>query len=169
MKLVPYEATFEAILLRQIAVFFGFHHTLIEGTSAENRSAAPDDDIQSTLAEWQVAPNSLFVIIEHGIAVGFIHINYRGPIVAWIEDVFVDIEHRGKGLASSAIAAVEGIVKNVPGYSAVCMDVSPRNTDAMRLYHKLGYTDWSLITLRKELYESRRDRSVRLLDLDFKY
>ena len=169
MKLVPYEAAFETIVLRQITEFFCFHHTLIERTTAENGAITPNDDSHSTLAEWQASPNALFVIIDNDIAVGFIRINYRGPNVAWIEDVFVDVEHRGKGLASSAIATVEDIVKSVPGYTAICLDVSPRNTNAMRLYHKLGYTDLSLVTVRKELYNCERGQSVRLLDLNFKY
>ena len=171
MKLIPYEASFDTIILGQIAEFFGFHQTLTAATSSESCLAASDDTDTSrlTLAEWQAPPNALFVIIEADIAVGFVRINYRGGNVAWIEDIFVDSAHRGKGIAPSAIAAAEDIVQNVPGYTAICMDVSPRNAHAIRLYHKLGYTDLSLVTLRKEFSESTRDRPVHLLDLDFKY
>jgi RimJ/RimL family protein N-acetyltransferase len=169
VKLVPYDASHEIVILRQIAEFFGFHHTLIEKTPSDNCHTTLNYDSRPTLMEWLVPPNALFVIVEADVAVGFIRINYRGPNVAWIEDVFVDIEHRGKGLASSAISAVEDIVKNVPGYTAICLDVSPRNTNAMRLYHKLGFTDLSLITVRKEFADSKRGESVHLLGLDFKY
>jgi len=78
--------------------------------------------------------------------------------------------HRGCGIATFAIAAVETIVMNKPGYTTVCLDVSPRNDNALRLYHKLGYTDLSLITIRKEFGDSKRDKPIKLLiDLDFKY
>ena len=169
MKLIPYEAAFETVMLGQITEFFGFHQSLTDKISTNNDLVTQCEDNCSTLMEWHAPPNALFVIIEDGIAVGFIRINYRGPNVAWIEDIFINVKHRGKGLASSAIAAVEDIVKNVPGYTAICLDVSPRNTNAMRLYHKLGYTDLNLITMRKEFGESKRDRSVNLLDLYFKY
>lgn len=39
----------------------------------------------------------------------------------------------------------------------------------MRLYHKLVYTNLSLITVRKEFSHSKRGASVKLLGLDFKY
>lgn len=58
---------------------------------------------------------------------------------------------------------------DTPGYTAVCLDVSPRNTDALKLYHKLGYVDLSLVTIRKELKGSKRDRPIHLFDLDFNY
>jgi Acetyltransferases len=168
MKLISYEASFESTMLNQIAAFFGFHHNLTEKLLQESLLAV-SDDIHSTLEEWQIHPNQLFVITENNIAVGFIRINFRGDKVAWIEDVFVDTDYRGKGLASSAISAVESIVKNTPGYTAVCLDVSPRNINALHLYHKLGYTDLSLITMRKEFGESKRNLSVKLFDLDFNY
>jgi len=81
----------------------------------------------------------------------------------------VDESRRGNGIATYAIKAVENIIKAVPGYTAVCLDVSPRNSEALRLYHKLGYTDLSLITIRKELGPSKRDRPISLLDLEFYY
>ena len=169
MHLVPYTASFESAMLPRIAAFFGFHHALMEQAPVESHPVMPDDGTRQTLAEWLALPNRLFVITEDDVPVGFIRINHRGPNVAWIEDVFVDEAHRGKGIASAAIAAVEGIVRNTPGCTAVCMDVSPHNVHAMRLYHKLGYTDLSLITLRKELADSKRNNDIDLLGMTFKY
>lgn len=77
--------------------------------------------------------------------------------------------HRGLGIASSAIKAAENVIKNTPGYNAVCLEVSPRNENALKLYHKLGYTDLSLITVRKEFGDSKRDKPISLLGLRFKY
>jgi RimJ/RimL family protein N-acetyltransferase len=169
LKLVPYDVSFEAVTLNRISEFFGFHYALVQKTDLENERLAASDDNFTTLAEWQIHPNSLFVIVCDDVSVGFIRINYRGPNVAWIEDIFIDTPFRGRGIASSAIAAVETIIMNTPGYTAVCLDVSPRNKTALRLYHKLGYVDLSLITLRKEFESSKRDRPIRLLDLDFKF
>jgi ribosomal protein S18 acetylase RimI-like enzyme len=170
VKLVPYNDSFETATLNRISEFFGFHHALVPMTDLEiSRINTPDDDGIVTLAEWQNHPSALFVVLCGDISVGFIRINYRGPNVAWIEDVFVDAEHRGRGIASTAITAVETIVMNTPGYTAVCLDVSLRNETALRLYHKLGYVDLSLITVRKELGDSKRDKPIKLLDLDFNF
>ena len=72
-----------------------------------------------TLAEWVTHPNALFVIVCDDISVGFIRINYRGPNAVWIEDIFIDTVHRGRGMASAAIAAVEALMMDTPGYTAV--------------------------------------------------
>lgn len=169
VKLVPYDTSFEAITLYRISDFFGFHGALVQKTDLESERLAVTDESLATLAEWQIPPNALFVIVCEDVSVGFIRINSRGPNVAWIEDVFVDAAFRGRGIASSAIAAVETIIMNTPGYTAVCLDVSPRNEAALRLYHKLGYVDLSLLTLRKEFDSSKRDRQIRILGLDFKF
>jgi len=170
VTLVPYDALFEAATLNRISEFFGFHHALVPMTDLEiSRINTPDNDSLVTLAEWRTHPSALFVILSDDASVGFIRINYRGPNVAWIEDVFVDKEQRGRGIASAAIAAVETIIMNTPGYTAVCLDVSLRNEAALRLYHKLGYVDLSLITVRKEFAESKRDRPIKLLNFDFNF
>ena len=169
MKLVPYENSYEAVVLRQMSEFFGYHHALVPKTSLESNLVTPDDDTIATLKKWQIQPNALYVIVEEDTHVGFIRICFRGENVAWIEDIFVDADHRGRGIASSAITAAEENIKNTPGYTAVCLEVSLRNTNAFYLYHKLGYTDLSLITVRKEFSESKRDEAVKIFGLDFNY
>ena len=170
IKLVPYNPSFESVTLSRISKFFGFHHSLVPPTTEEMcHPITSDDDSRSTLDEWLIEPNALFIILNNDVSVGFIRINYRGSNVAWIEDVFVDTNHRRHGIASAAIAAVESIIMNTPGYTAVCLDVSPRNENALHLYHKLGYIDLSLITVRKEFADSKRDKPVRILGLDFNY
>lgn len=164
IELIPYDASFEAIILGYIAAFFGFHQALVSA-----KASTPDDDSRLTLAEWQVYPSALFVIVSGNDPAGFIRISYRGPSVAWIEDVYVDPAYRGRGIASSAIACAEDIIRSTPGYTAVCMDVAPRNERALRLYRNLGYVDLSLITVRKEFGERKRDKPVRFLGMDFNY
>lgn len=169
VKLLPYDSSYEAVTLVRISEFFGFHCALVPNTAGNTIHVADNDVSRTTLCEWQEEPNALFVIICHNSSVGFIRINFRGSNVAWIEDIFVDAEQRRRGIASAAIAAVETVIMNTPGYTAVCLHVSPRNDNALRLYQKLGYTDLSLITLRKEFNDSKRDNPIRLFNLDFKY
>ena len=170
IKLIPYSSIYEEQTIPRIFQFFEFHQSLMtECQSTDDNHNAQDEESRRTLSEWLVHPNALFVLIDGDSSIGFIRICYRGSNVAWIEDIFVDADRRGQGIATSAIREVERIIADTPGYSAVCMDVSPHNSDALKLYHKLGYVDISLITIRKELGEIKRNKRIRIFGLDFNY
>ncbi len=119
--------------------------------------------------EWLEPSHELYMIEHEEKTVGFLHIAYKGSNVAWIEDVFVDEIFRNKGIATEAIKSAEEIIKSKPEYTAICFDVVPRNEAALRLYYKLGYDNLSMITVRKELYENKRDKKEILLGFEFNY
>ena len=168
IELIPYSSIYEKDTLRRISEFFDFHHALTYGDDQDIEKANQQKvDIRDTLIDWVTHPSALYVIMERDVSVGFVRICYRGPNVAWIEDIFVDVVRRGNGVATEAIHAVENVVKSVQGYTAICIDVSPRNANALRLYHKLGYTDLSLITIRKEFGESERSEPMDLCGFNF--
>lgn len=169
-KLAPYTAIDEKDTLRRIQEFDDFHYSLIYGSAPRTETADQRErESQKTLAAWLAPPNALLVILEDEISVGLILVCYEDKQVARIEDVFVDCEHRGKGLASFAIKEVEKIIKEKSECMAICLEVSLRNLNAVKLYHKLGYTDLGLITMRKQLGESKRDQPIDILGLEFKY
>ncbi len=163
--LIPYQAGYADQTLSRICKFFGYHLSLFSADVDAQKIEAENKD---TLDDWVKEPNRLFVIMEDEMDVGFLRLRFRGDIAAWIEDIYVDEELRGRGIASRSINEAERIVRDVPGYEAVCIDVVPRNADALRLYHKLGYLDLSIITLRKELYAPKRDQPVNLLGMEFR-
>lgn len=170
IALLPYAPPFEDGTLRRISEFFGFHQSLLSKEGAPPAfDAAASDEARETLAGWLTPPSRLYVITKGEQAVGFVRIHFRGPSVAWIEDVFVDAGHRGQGIATQAIAMVEDMLRGEPECQAICFDVVPRNADALRLYHKLGYRDLSIVTLRKELGQSKRDIPVELFGMEFHY
>lgn len=168
IRLLKYSEDFEAETLRRIAEFFNFHQAFVKEITEEEKEKSLSEAAK-TLQDWQCGDNELYVILQNEESVGFLRLNYRGPIVAWIEDIFVDEDKRGQGIATEAISAAEDIVRSRTGYEALCLDVVPRNVAALQLYHKLGFTDLSMITLRKELKESKRDRPLELLGLEFQY
>lgn len=167
VTLVPFSAGDLPVAIPWVADFYEFHQSLVLApaalTEAERQSAA------RTLSEWQAEGHALYIIRAGTTPVGFLHIAFRGPIVAWLEDIYVAPPHRGQGLAAAAIAQAEAIIRNIPQYTAICIDVVPRNAAALRLYHRLGYTSLSMITLRKELGENPRDRAIQLLGHNFTY
>ncbi len=78
---------------------------------------------------------------------GFIRTHNTSPTVCWIDDIYVDVPHRSRGIASEAIRQVEESLR-AAGNLSFCMEVIPDNLPAMRLYHRLGYDRLSLITMR---------------------
>ena len=107
IRLLKYSEDFEAETLRRIAEFFGFHQTLIKEITEEERKKVSSEAAE-TLQDWQRGDNELYVILQNEETVGFLRLNYRGPIVAWIEDIFVDEDRRGQGIATAAISAAGG-------------------------------------------------------------
>ena len=169
INLIKYEPKYQEETLIKMADFFGFHRELYDKSLGGSDFTVSEDTIK-TLERWISADNALYIIILETVSAGFIHIGYRGENVAWIEDIYVDKKFRGKGIASQAIKQAEEIIAQNENYTAVCIDVLPRNIDALKLYHRLGYTDLSILTLRKEFRESKRgDRDINLLGFDFKY
>ncbi|HOP12248.1 MAG TPA: GNAT family N-acetyltransferase [Oscillospiraceae bacterium] len=167
ISLAEYHSRFREETIERIVRFFGFHCELRGKNSTvteKNYTAA-----SQTLCDWISDGHELYVIEFNGRSVGFLHIGYRGGNVAWIEDIFVDEIMRRKGIATETIKIAEELIKSKPDYTAICLDVVPRNIAALRLYHKLGYDCLGLITVRKELCEHNRDQTEKVFGLEFKY
>ena len=156
IALKAYDGEHEEIILRYIASFFHTHHSKIDDAQA-----------RGTLANWTDEDHEFFYIIGDGRPVGFLHLHMRGPVVCWIEDIFVDENLRKQGIASKAIGLVEEIMKkrNIEG---ICMDVVPDNIPALRLYHRLGYDRLSIVTVRKDFQPFETERTEQINGLEFR-
>ena len=75
----PYDGTSEKTMLRSISAFFHVHHSKINEAQA-----------RENLASWTKEEHELYDILGDGIPVGFVHLNWRGATVCWIEDIFVE-------------------------------------------------------------------------------
>lgn len=153
--------------ITRIADLFDFHKNLHQ--QLNTASEVDTNQAEETLIDWLNENNELYLIVKDEKTVGFVRIGYRGDNVAWIEDIYVDEKYRNKGIGTEAIKLSENIIKAKPGYTAICFDVVPRNINALKLYHKLGYDSLSILTVRKELYDNKNDRQISFLELDFKY
>lgn len=151
--------------VERIIDFYGFHvGLLVEEVLVDENDY---EEAVRVLKEWTSPPHELYIIKAFQKTVGFIHICFRGDAVVWIEDIYVDQDMRNKGIATGAIGECELILKEQKGAKAVCMDVVTRNKEALQLYHKLGYNNLSLVTVRKEFYENKRNIKEKILGLDF--
>ena len=113
------------------------------------------------LSRWTEGEYRLYVVRRGGQAVGFLRAHSSSPSVCWIDDLFVDAPFRGQGIASAAIARFEEAAAR-QGSRSFCMEVVPDNLPALRLYHRLGYTRLSLVTVRKDLdgFETARVETI---------
>jgi len=157
VALRPYTHADKPAMLRRAAAFFG------------RMDGGRDRLTRETLREWRKKPNELYLIARGGADVGFLCLGFRGSNVAWINYLYVDEAFRRQGVATAAIAAAEGIVRSRKGYDALCMDVDPRNGNALRLYHSLGYDTLSILTVRKNFGGGAKEESTDILGFDFQY
>lgn len=111
--LKPYDSTSEKTMIHSIIAFFRVHHSQISDTAA-----------RENLAVWTKEDHELYDILGDGVPVGFLHLNWRGSTVCWIEDIFVEEGLRRQGIASKAIGLVEEVLQK-RGVEGICMDVIP--------------------------------------------
>ena len=160
-----YNDEYKEDMVMCIVNFFGFHVGLSLGNTSDNMDT---NEAEQNLKVWTTKDNQLYMIMYENDFVGFLRIGYRGGNVAWIEDVFVKEEFRNRGIATESIQQAEEIIKATPPYNAICFDVVPRNRDAIKLYHKLGYQTLSLITVRKDLVPKESSDTQTINGLEFK-
>lgn len=156
IKLNRYDSTSEKTMLRSIIAFFRVHHSQVNDTEA-----------REVLADWTKEDHELYDILGDGMPVGFVHLNWRGAAVCWIEDIFVEEGLRRQGIASKAIGLVEDVLQK-RGVEGICMDVIPDNIPALRLYHHLGYDRLSIVTVRKDMQPFATERREQIGGMDFR-
>lgn len=155
ITLKPYTSEYESILAKYVISFWNVHHSNVSLQEAKE-----------SLSDWTKDDHKLFTILLDDTAVGFIRTHNTSKTVCWIDDIYVDTPHRGKGIATEAIRQVESSLR-AEGSRSFCMEVVPDNLPAMRLYHRLGYDRLSLITMRKddEPFETERMETIARLPL----
>lgn len=167
VELISYSPEYQEETVARIDNFVQEHVRLFNSRSNLKQRLTQSIDI---LTEWTAAGRKLYVIMKDDKAVGFLHINFRVKGNAWIEDIYVDPEHRELGVATLAIRRAEAMVRESGEYDAICMEVVPRNAAAVRLYQKLGYNKISRITISKPLTPAAQAdlRNEEFLGMDFK-
>ena len=70
--------------------------------------------------------------------------------IDWLEDIFVREEYRGQGIGSQAIEWIWEYIRK-QGFETLYLEVVPANIEALRLYHKLGFTNLNTLTLNRSI------------------
>ena len=158
VALIPFAPDHADTLVKFIVSFWRTHHSTVS-----------DDDAKNMLTDWRKDDHRLFTITSRQQIVGFLRTHNSSPTVCWIDDIYVDLPHRGQGIAGRAITLLESALC-AEGCTSFCMEVIPDNIPAMHLYHRLGYDRLSLITMRKDLepFEAARTETIAGLPLRVK-
>ena len=144
IEIRPYDGSREAEMLRDIAAFWTTHYLTVTP-----EQAAED------LCAWTAEGHELYVILADGEEAGFLHMGSRGGGCDWLEDVFVREELRGRGIGGRAIELAWEMLRE-KGLETMYLEVVPANEAAIRLYHKLGFTNLNTLTLNRSVKEKRQ-------------
>ena len=143
VELAPCGSACEQELLSDIAAFWRTHH-----------AAASPESVREDLALWTGEGHELYVILEGGEPVGFLHLGSRGGECDWLEDIFVREDRRGRGIGSRAVELAWALLEQ-RGLETMYLEVVPSNVGALRLYHRLGFCNLNTLTLNRSKKEKQ--------------
>ena len=124
-----------------------------------------DEESRETLKQWKIKGTVYNVYFEDSV-VGFFYIRFGGQDVAWLEDLFIIEEFRGKGVGKSAFIMLDELMKE-KGVKAMFVDVIPRNASAIGFYVDCGFDHLNMIQLRKN-YDERLNKADEIEVLGYK-
>lgn len=156
VELKPYEDAYEADMLADITAFWETHHNVITLEQAKG-----------DLKAWTEAGHELYTILSDGEVAGFLHMGNRGGGCNWLEDVFVREGFRGQGVGSAAIETAWMRLRE-EDQETMYLEVVPANEGAIKLYHRLGFTNLNTLTLNRSVKEKRQLGTQDIGGLEFK-
>ena len=95
-----------------------------------------------------------YFIVADGQNAGYCLLSYTysneaGGINAWIEEIYLKQEFRGKGLGKRVLSELEKLI--LPETVRIRLELTPVNISAMKLYEKCGYEKLDYLQMVKEL------------------
>lgn len=142
---------------------------LIQGFWKAHNDMEPSiEDSRADYREWTQRGHCFYLVQVDEVYAGFAHLASRGVDIDWLEDLFILPDFQGRGIGSRVIQLLEERVKQYS--TSLYLEVSARNLDALRLYHRLGYDCMNTVTIRKDFEPEQLDtiREEQLNDLPFK-
>lgn len=150
--------------IKMITEFMNYHRQL---TNASKEYWQTDEQSVETLEDWLENGTVYNVFLDHE-PVGFLYVRFGGQNVAWLEDIFIREEYRGKGIGRFVMEKLDDLMvqKNVV---SLFVDVIPRKTSALNFYWECGFDHLNIIQLRKNYDEKLdKDEEIELLGFTFK-
>ena len=109
--------------------------------SAAVEAPVPPSHYETTFRELMRADDYLkcYIFEEDGVPCGFVLLSKTfsqeaGGVSVTIEEIYIDEEYRGRGLATDFFAHLKG-----QGYARLRIEVEDDNEGAKRLYERMGF------------------------------
>ena len=117
---------------------------------AKSRDLDPEAALAQSAGEFaQLLPDGLAstdmhlwtaVLEDEAVGMGWIELRQRASgVSAWIYDISLDADHRGRGLGRRLLDALHAAARDL-GATSMALNVFGDNTAAIRLYETSGYT-----------------------------
>ena len=116
---------------------------------ATSRDLDPESAMAQSAGEFaQLLPDGLAstdmhlwtaVVDEEPVGMAWIELRQRASgVSAWVYDISVDADHRGRGLGRGLLDALHAAARDL-GATSMALNVFGDNTTAIRLYETSGY------------------------------
>jgi ribosomal protein S18 acetylase RimI-like enzyme len=113
----------------------------------ERAASLAEDQTSALLPDGKSTPGMFIVMadVEEIGPVGYAWLALQGPEVssAWIYDIAIDEEHRGKGYGRALLNGLEQVARE-HGLESIALNVFAGNDYARRLYERAGYKPTSI-------------------------
>jgi GNAT superfamily N-acetyltransferase len=125
----------------------------------ENEKLPFNENIDFDVLKHFLADESLgkaYVVQQEDEMIGYIiltlgySLEYRGRD-AFIDEFYICPTHRGKGIGTQILAFAEDACREL-GVRALHLEVDFENSDAQRLYHRVGYQRHNRFLMTKHYY-----------------
>lgn len=123
------------------------------GLIAKNTTQEEADAIvrKSIPNGFETPGHYFFYVYDKNVRVGkiWVEIRKRGEMEAYLWDIYIDVEYRGKGYGKESMKVMENFARD-KGAVKISLNVFGYNKIARSLYDKVGYID-AAITMTKVL------------------
>ena len=135
-----------------LPLIVAFSSALNAHESISITDAALDAGLRELLADPRLG--TVFVIDDGGVAAGYALCAYSfdlefGGLEAWLTELFIADDARGRGLGSAAIRQLE-VELRARGVKALHLQVRPENP-AVALYERLGFSRVPRLVMTRRL------------------
>jgi len=166
MYFIKYDEDYRQVMIQMIMNFFNEHRDM---TRSRPEFYIDHQEAGESLEHW-LAQSDLYLTMDQDQVIGFLRLRFGGDRAAWLEDLYVRKDQRGKGYGSQSMTLIDDLMTQ-ENVLAMFVDVIPSNPAAIRLYVKYGFDHLNMIQLRKNYDKTLNKKDqVSLLGFDlYKY
>jgi GNAT superfamily N-acetyltransferase len=159
VSLVPMKEAHRSRLVPMVTEFLNIRQRM---TSPE-RFLQTDEMSQKCLDDWSGPGKEVHCICCDGHLGGFLVLRFGEQRAAWLEQLYVAPEFRGRSAGRRALELLDRIMEN-RGILTIFVDVIPRNEEAIRMFTASGFDHLNTVQLRKDYDRSlNKDERVEML------